>query len=486
VGVTADEFARLSGPEALQAYVTSLERAGLSQQEMTFYLEAMASDTTALIPLLRDGGAEMKRLGDEAQEAGRIMSNDTVEALGDLDQELLAVKETIRAQFLDAVADSADEILILADFVTDYGIPALEGLVGIASSAATAFDVAATAVSEFVRLAKVAAGIDVATPGFNGAQYTDENGNPDNLDGTGGRSPDPSGTGLRTIDPATGEIIEFGTGGNTPEIPGVTAPTQLADIVVPARPGLTGGGGRSRGGRGGGAGRSVKEQAQDFADFDAVLKRVEQSMGALGASAGNYQAMLAAVDQLHAEGKLTAEEYGNAVDQIEGQFQNVIRAAESLKSTVGDVFVGLVTGAMSAREAAQQLLGTLAQMAAQNAFGALLGGSGIFGTVASWFPNIGSFEGGGYTGGGSRSGGMDGKGGRLAMIHPQETIVDHTKGQTLGGGGQVTVYQTNTFQTDVAAAVRAELASYTPRLIEATKAAVADKARRSPNYKGAF
>lgn len=35
VRVTADQFARLSGPAALQLYVDTLERAGLSQQEMT-------------------------------------------------------------------------------------------------------------------------------------------------------------------------------------------------------------------------------------------------------------------------------------------------------------------------------------------------------------------------------------------------------------------------------------------------------------------
>ena len=60
VGVTADQFARLSGPEALQLFYSSLEQANLSQADMTFYLEAMASDATALIPLLRDGGAAMR------------------------------------------------------------------------------------------------------------------------------------------------------------------------------------------------------------------------------------------------------------------------------------------------------------------------------------------------------------------------------------------------------------------------------------------
>jgi len=43
-----------------------------------------------------------------------------------------------------------------------------------------------------------------------------------------------------------------------------------------------------------------------------------------------------------------------------------------------------------------------------------------------------SFSGGGYTGNGVRAGGLDGQGGRLAMIHPQETVIDHTKGQGMG------------------------------------------------------
>ena len=81
VGVTADQFARLSGPEALQLYVDTLERAGLSQQEMTFYLEAMASDATRLLPLLRNGGAEMARLGDQAADLGAVLDTDAIEAL---------------------------------------------------------------------------------------------------------------------------------------------------------------------------------------------------------------------------------------------------------------------------------------------------------------------------------------------------------------------------------------------------------------------
>ncbi|SDJ21425.1 hypothetical protein [Salipiger marinus] len=81
VGVTAEEFRHLSGPQALQLYVDSLQKAGVSQGEMTFYLEAMASDLTLLLPLLQQGGAEMTRLGDRADAVGAVMSGETVEAL---------------------------------------------------------------------------------------------------------------------------------------------------------------------------------------------------------------------------------------------------------------------------------------------------------------------------------------------------------------------------------------------------------------------
>jgi len=40
-----------------------------------------------------------------------------------------------------------------------------------------------------------------------------------------------------------------------------------------------------------------------------------------------------------------------------------------------------------------------------------------------------TLDGGGYTGMGARAGGVDGKGGFPAILHPNETVIDHTKGQ---------------------------------------------------------
>ncbi|ABF63552.1 Minor tail protein GP26 [Ruegeria sp. TM1040] len=48
-----------------------------------------------------------------------------------------------------------------------------------------------------------------------------------------------------------------------------------------------------------------------------------------------------------------------------------------------------------------------------------------------------SFDGGGYTGSGPRVGGLDGKGGFLAMLHPRETVIDHTRANRSGGQAEV-------------------------------------------------
>lgn len=84
VGVTADQFRKLSGPQALGLYVDSLEKANLTQSQMTFYMEAIASDSTMLLPLLRNNAEGFKLLGEQAEAAGSIMGEKTLEAAQDL------------------------------------------------------------------------------------------------------------------------------------------------------------------------------------------------------------------------------------------------------------------------------------------------------------------------------------------------------------------------------------------------------------------
>lgn len=88
VGVTADQFRKLSGPEALQLYVSSLEKANISQSDMVFYMEAIASDSSLLLPLLRNNGEAMGKYGDEAERLGAVMSGDLINSASIVREEL--------------------------------------------------------------------------------------------------------------------------------------------------------------------------------------------------------------------------------------------------------------------------------------------------------------------------------------------------------------------------------------------------------------
>lgn len=55
-----------------------------------------------------------------------------------------------------------------------------------------------------------------------------------------------------------------------------------------------------------------------------------------------------------------------------------------------------------------------------------------------------SYEGGGFTGMGARAGGIDGKGGFPAILHPNETVVDHTKGQGMATNVNITIQANDT------------------------------------------
>ena len=120
VGVTAEQFKKLSGPEALQLFYDSLQKAGVSQNEMVFYMESIADEGSALIPLLADGGAGFKKYGDAAKEAGAILSQDTVnnakkakEAMGDFQMGVEGVTNKLIANAAPAIVFVAENLDVL-------------------------------------------------------------------------------------------------------------------------------------------------------------------------------------------------------------------------------------------------------------------------------------------------------------------------------------------------------------------------------------
>lgn len=123
------EMQNLSGPQALQLYVDKLEEAGVTQQQMSFYLESMASDTTNLIPLLRDGGKGFEYWADAAERAGVIMDEHAIEKANELrvQMDLLNLQvQGVKNQFIqglmpalvsvgDGLSDATMETNLMAD-----------------------------------------------------------------------------------------------------------------------------------------------------------------------------------------------------------------------------------------------------------------------------------------------------------------------------------------------------------------------------------
>jgi hypothetical protein len=143
---------------------------------------------------------------------------------------------------------------------------------------------------------------------------------------------------------------------------------------------------------------------------------------------------------------------------------------------------------------AKSVIDSLIQMLVQKylvdaAFNAITTGFGGGGTTTSGGGGgggagnfAGSFNGGGFTGYGARAGGVDGKGGFPAILHPNESVIDHTRGQS----GGVTVIQNINVTTGVQQTVRAEIANLLPQISNAAKAAVADSRMRGGGFSKAM
>src|SRR5690606_423894 len=90
-----------------------------------------------------------------------------------------------------------------------------------------------------------------------------------------------------------------------------------------------------------------------------------------------------------------------------------------------------IDGSKSLGESLGGLLSQLGSLLINNAFKSIFSGGGGGGFLGGLL----SFDGGGDTPSGPRSGGIDGKGGFLSILHPDETVIDHTRGRASNDNG---------------------------------------------------
>ena len=176
--------------------------------------------------------------------------------------------------------------------------------------------------------------------------------------------------------------------------------------------------------------------------------------------------------------------------------QQRIDLANTIGSAMEDSLMSMVDGTKSVKDAfrdmaadiVRHLYKVLVVQQMINSFGGMLSGSSnpILKTLGGGLESYGSADGGGYTGNGPRSGGLDGKGGFMMMMHPRETIVDHTKPNSGSGGDNVVINQSFNFQANGDDSVKKIIAQAAPQIAQMTKNSMLNDRRRGGTTKAVF
>ena len=122
----AEEFSTMSGTEVLQAMVTQMEAAGVGANKMSFALEGVASDTTDLIPLLKNGGAAMKILTSEFDDLNTTLTKLDIEKIKRVGIEFDKFSGSFAAESRKLVADYSDEIIKVLNVTSFLGDKTLD------------------------------------------------------------------------------------------------------------------------------------------------------------------------------------------------------------------------------------------------------------------------------------------------------------------------------------------------------------------------
>lgn len=188
----------------------------------------------------------------------------------------------------------------------------------------------------------------------------------------------------------------------------------------------------------------------------------------------------AVIEQIKLQQQLNAEIAKQK--QIQETLQGGYTAAAG---ELGSALAGVVNGTQSLEQGLIRVVAQLAQAVIQaQILKSFMGSDGKLTStgsiISSFFRGLLSFDGGGSTGSGPRSGGLDGKGGFLAMVHPNETIIDHEKtggitiprsqmSPNVGSGGPTSVTVSLDLRTDstvVAEIADTQIQSRAPAIVK--------------------
>ena len=459
VGLAKDAFQGLSSDQALGLYVKSLEDANVSQAELTFYMEALASDATALTPLLQNNAAGFDKMAESGRNLGLIMDEDVVKKGAKMQRQWTAFMMSMRTTFNTFAID------VISGFDAIFNVSDDENFAELSKQYD---DIGRDRENANKEIQKI----------MNGKSFDDLN----LLDQ--GRVFFHQGAAQSASQSM--EVVGFAMDALTKKMMDRNKVVDQMNAPI---------GGELGTGTGSGTGQTLKtvsEMEKAILAYDSL----SASLDPVIAATNRYASAEKTVNDALVNRAISAEEAAATLALAKTQMEQAIVAAsdlasvfETVDSSMEDAFMGIVDGTMTAKDAFKSMADDIIKelfrvLVVQKMVGMISGAI------------TGAFTGGGATpnphtraSGGPVSAGQA----YVTGEHGRELFVPKTDGRILSGaqtsnaarsgGDGVTIIQNNTFGNGVN---RAEVNAMLPKLVQASKAAVLDAKLRGGSYGGAF
>lgn len=120
VGLTVNELQRMAGPEALIAIKDAMDEANVPMKQQIFYLESIANDASALMPLLENKGKRLYELTRHYQDLNVAMSNYDIQQFKQMDQQISDMEKQMSRAFGNLSRQVTYSLLPTMDDVNTY------------------------------------------------------------------------------------------------------------------------------------------------------------------------------------------------------------------------------------------------------------------------------------------------------------------------------------------------------------------------------
>jgi hypothetical protein len=525
VGLTATAFDKLSSEQKLGAYIKALRDANVSQADMTFYMEAIASDATLLVPAFDNNSAAINEMDAKLKSLGITMTNETVEKARATRLELDLMSQTISTNLNEAlvnigplliaasggmatISKYARQFMAAMDMLSDAQLEDFN-IDSVEDEISSLEDRIKTISETQLKLMgnKTFGGLgDLEKAMFEGMSAEIKQRQKeladlqDRLKSLKGEQTGPAPLIGIAVDPHA-DVIRANIAAIQEQINKLREKSELNKLDVKEQERLNIGLEKQMMIQ-----RMLNEMPKGtMSEVDFALRQE------IHAIADAWEEAAIAASTVINPVKEVKDETLLAADAMDKFLANVIKGSpllqsmgfevdglrstmDLMKSSMEDAFMGIVDGTMTAKDAFKSMASSVikelfrvlvVQRLVGNFATGTISGSGILGFI------------GGAAGVGAASGRSVQAGQQITVgEHGREPFVPSQNGRILsvgqaksaiaGGGEGVTVYQTINVSTGVAQTVRSEIKAMMPQIADNTKAAVLDAKRRGGAYGRAF